>query len=283
LWLCAITDVVNIAPIELRKDVIISKEIITLDVKETLKKINSKTAFIDNSIKGYLFKRGEKHISGLGSEDFKKRYFVLKELKLSYYKTVEEYKGSSLPIGIVDLNEVNEVRETVDSNAPQNSFEIVTPARVYLFVAEDEESLILWLDSLLDTLEIRKGGVNTIINKENFNTDEVDSNERNESIRKSILFSSNVLMKSVNSFTGIATWKERYFAFLNGSIVVYDHEADLYDPDKEVLYDIGYSSILNVESSAEPKCSSHCALDFKARSLVNGDADGLKIFTLNAK
>lgn len=265
----------------MRKNVIISEGIVTRNIKETLKINNSlkNTANIDNCIQGYLFKRGEKHISGLGSEDFKKRYFVLKEFKLAYYKTNEEYKGSSLPIGMVDLNDVYDIREAWDSTAPENSFEMITASRVYLFVAEDEESLILWLDSLLDSLEIRKG----VITRVNPDNDEIFSNERKESIKSAIIYDAVVLMKSVNAYTGILTWKERYFAFINGSIVVYDNQEDLFDPDKDPLYDVHYSSILYVETSVEPKCTPNCVLDLKARSLVNGDADGIKIFTLHTK
>jgi hypothetical protein len=40
------------------------------------------------------------------------------------------------------------VRESKDVTAPENSIEIVTPSRVYLIVAEDEDEMIRWLNAL---------------------------------------------------------------------------------------------------------------------------------------
>lgn len=86
---------------------------------------------------GYLTKEG-------GSiKTWKKRYFLLKSGELTYFKD----KGGE-ELGKIPLATASAIR-LADQRKKQFCFEIVTPARVYAFIADNEEDRREWVDMLL--------------------------------------------------------------------------------------------------------------------------------------
>jgi hypothetical protein len=180
----------------------------------------------DNTIvQGYLFKKGESLAPGIGSENFRKRWFVLKDFTLWYYKSHGEARcGESLCLGSIELKSALEVREAAGFDSPENGIEICTPTRVYLLVAEDEDEQMRWLDALGDTLESRIMAVREI----NSPATPLSPRSNQESIsdrvankKKAIIFSGQLSMRSVNRLTSMVTWKDRFFVIANGKGLVF--------------------------------------------------------------
>jgi len=91
---------------------------------------------------GWLVKEG-------GSiKTWKKRYFVLKNGDLSYYKNPGEEA-----LGTISLAEATSGIEISDSKKKSYCFQIVTPNRTYLLSAESDDERKGWLDALNEARE----------------------------------------------------------------------------------------------------------------------------------
>ncbi|KAG0088735.1 hypothetical protein BGZ92_005774, partial [Podila epicladia] len=88
---------------------------------------------------GYLFKLGNKY------KTWRKKWFVLRGDKLTYYKNTKEYQ----PHGIIPLSTVIDCLQTDPvSKSKQYCLRIVTTKRSFLCSAPDEDTLLQWLDAL---------------------------------------------------------------------------------------------------------------------------------------
>ncbi|KAG8954386.1 hypothetical protein FRC04_011712 [Tulasnella sp. 424] len=95
---------------------------------------------------GYLYKKGERR------KTWKKRWFVLRQTQLSYYKTNKEYKL----LRLLPMSEVHSVT-LVSLKRHDHSFGIVTPARTYYVQAESAAEAESWVRALNDA-KARSGG-----------------------------------------------------------------------------------------------------------------------------
>eukprot|EP00029_Vermamoeba_vermiformis_P002869 TRINITY_DN13238_c0_g1_i1.p1 TRINITY_DN13238_c0_g1~~TRINITY_DN13238_c0_g1_i1.p1 ORF type:complete len:446 (-),score=139.44 TRINITY_DN13238_c0_g1_i1:132-1469(-) len=95
--------------------------------------------------KGYLTKEGEI------VKSWKKRWFVLGTETLSYYKNTKEDK----PLGVVRLKDVAKVNASSRKN--KSCLELVTSRRTYYFVADNNEELKQWKDTVQKRLDIAMG------------------------------------------------------------------------------------------------------------------------------
>ncbi|KAF9564860.1 hypothetical protein EC968_004389 [Mortierella alpina] len=88
---------------------------------------------------GYLLKFGNKY------KTWRKKWFVLRGDKLTYYKNTKEYQ----PHGIIPLSIVIDCLQTDPvSKSKQYCLRIVTAKRSFVCCAPDEDTLLQWLDVL---------------------------------------------------------------------------------------------------------------------------------------
>jgi hypothetical protein len=173
--------------------------------------------------------------AGLRMDKYRRRWFVLVDFRLSYFKSPSEASKQDLALGIIDLRSAIEVREAADHGAPVNSIEIICGnGKNYVLVGEDEDEALRWLDALSDTLESRTmlvGRITANINLMLYRftcccvraasnahevIDEKEIAKRIMKKRQSIVLEGDLSMKSVNRLTSVVTWKNRYFVIANG-------------------------------------------------------------------
>jgi RAC serine/threonine-protein kinase len=74
----------------------------------------------------------------------KKRWFILKNGILSYYKN----QGDSEPKGTIEIAIASTIRVSTDKKKKPNCFEVVTPTRIYAIFAENETDRSQWIEAL---------------------------------------------------------------------------------------------------------------------------------------
>ncbi|KAF9184297.1 hypothetical protein BGZ51_003411 [Haplosporangium sp. Z 767] len=88
---------------------------------------------------GYLLKLGNKY------KTWRKKWFVLRGDKLTYYKNTKEYQ----PHSIIPLSTIIDCLQTDPvSKSKQYCLRIVTSKRSFVCCAPDEDTLLQWLDAL---------------------------------------------------------------------------------------------------------------------------------------
>ncbi|KAF9122924.1 hypothetical protein BGW39_009401 [Mortierella sp. 14UC] len=88
---------------------------------------------------GYLLKLGNTY------KTWRKKWFVLRGDKLTYYKNTKEYQ----PLGIIPLSNIIDALQTDPvSKHKQYCLRIVTAKRSFVCCAPDEDTLLLWLDAI---------------------------------------------------------------------------------------------------------------------------------------
>ncbi|KAG0218122.1 hypothetical protein BGX33_008506 [Mortierella sp. NVP41] len=88
---------------------------------------------------GYLLKLGNTY------KTWRKKWFVLRGDKLTYYKNTKEYQ----PLGIIPLSSIIDALQTDPvSKHKQYCLRIVTAKRSFVCCAPDEDTLLLWLDAI---------------------------------------------------------------------------------------------------------------------------------------
>ncbi|KAF9372236.1 hypothetical protein BGX21_004861 [Mortierella sp. AD011] len=88
---------------------------------------------------GYLYKLGNKY------KTWRKKWFVLRGDKLTYYKNTKEYQ----PHGIIPLSTIIDCLQMDPvSKSRQYCLRIVTVKRSFVCSAPDEDTLLQWLDAL---------------------------------------------------------------------------------------------------------------------------------------
>lgn len=222
-WLAAIRDTVNAAPEAKRRDVVIATAIVNLaDVESENRAHDEEERDYDDIgaaasgsglIEGYLFKKGEIFVPGIGSEHYKRRWFILIDRKMYYWRSRSEADANdpTFALGSINLNGALEVREAMGKSAPEFCIEIVTPARVYVLVAENEELYLMWLEAVGDAIEFRTA----------FGEQATSASVRPMSTKlprrvDDIMFAGWLSKKTGNRLTGIETWKDRFFVIMNG-------------------------------------------------------------------
>ncbi|KAF9204935.1 hypothetical protein BGZ49_004674 [Haplosporangium sp. Z 27] len=88
---------------------------------------------------GYLLKFGKKY------KTWRKKWFVLRGDKLTYYKNAKEYQ----PLGIIPLSSIIDSLQTDPvSKSKQYCLRIITSKRSFVCCAPDEDTLLQWIDAL---------------------------------------------------------------------------------------------------------------------------------------
>ena len=68
-----------------------------------------------------------------------------------------------------------------------------------------------------------------------------------------------------------------------GALTYYSEQNDMFDENKDCKGEIAIANILVVETSHDPKYRTGSVFDVQARVLEGGDADGMRVFTFDAK
>eukprot|EP00128_Syssomonas_multiformis_P006222 Colp12_sorted_trinity150504_noHs@35288 len=92
---------------------------------------------------GWLTKQGGTYKS------WRKRWWVLKEKELSYFKT----EDAQDPLGTIDLTVCTAITACSAELKKPHSFSLTTPSRVYYFVADSVHDYDLWMDALHKRLD----------------------------------------------------------------------------------------------------------------------------------
>jgi hypothetical protein len=166
-------------------------------------------------LEGYLFKQSDTSRAQLINRQpaFHKRWFVLHDTELLYYKTILQAHNGERPSGNIQIRSVFNIREIDDPSAPENSIEIATTTRTYLMVAEDEEWQSRWLEALGDVIEAREEALAEIADDEN------GMKNKEEDLSKQIIHRGTLLRNSKNRITGLSSWKEFYFILTAGILI----------------------------------------------------------------
>jgi hypothetical protein len=138
------------------------------------------------------------------------------------------------------MRSANDVRESLLPTAPENSIEIISDIKNYLFVAEDDDEQMKWLDALSDCIEAKQTSET--------NTSQPSNNPDD------IKWKGTLMYKSINRITGLVTMKRRFFVIQKGYLSYYDKESDMIN-EKEPLNEISLMQISKVESYDFEKCT----------------------------
>lgn len=234
------------------------------------------------SFQGYLYKRNDRTLPKGFSPNaaFQKAYVVFRNGTLNVYHSRIEFTSSLSSYLTIPFTGVLEIREATDANVPENCFEVVTIEKVYIFAASDEDSLLVWLEALSDLLEARDMNVQegTTIGGGSIN-----EAERVKKIKDSVRFSGGLTMKSVNLYTGLATWRDRFVVISFGSLAYYSESKDVYNPEKDSINDVNLIGMVALETSRESRCATNCAFDMTAAVTKGGDDDGMRTFIFEAR
>jgi hypothetical protein len=240
-----------------------------------------------DTFQGYLFKRNDLLLpKGFSPQAaFSKVYVVLRGgFFFLYYSQIESTSGVP-PFVTVPMGEMIEVREATDAGMPENAFEIVTMEKVYTFCSTDEDSLTLWVEAISDLLEARETAVHKVgshVASDNV----VEKDDYVRAIKASISFSGGITMKSVNLYTGIVSWRDRFMVITPTSISYYSDAKDVYTPETAAINEVSLGNIIDIRTcnhSAEPRCAPLCAFEVTAYVQKGGDEDGSRVFIFESR
>eukprot|EP00605_Chrysophyceae_sp_TOSAG23-4_P000729 GSChrysophyteH1.ASY1.ANO1.813.1 assembled CDS len=240
-----------------------------------------------DTFQGYLYKRNDLLLpKGFSPQaGFIKVYVILRQGFLFLYHTQIETTSGVPPFQTVSIAEVIQVHEATDAGMPENAFEVVTVEKVFTFCATDEDSLILWIEAFSDLLEARDGILQKVTGHVQDNGN-VRQDAYVEAIKKSIVFSGGITMKSVNLYTGLVTWRDRFVVITRSALSYYDDAKDVYNPDATSINDVGLANVMNIETcnhERETRCAPLCAFEVTAFVTKGGDEDGTRVFVFETR
>ena len=217
--------------------------------------------------KSYMLKKGEKKSNSLiGSETLRRRYFVLSGALLFYYKDTIDCD----PLGVIDLRYSRDIRlSTNDTNLKRTefAFEILSDNRVYSLATENEESLNYWMDAIAMAIDAFGGHV------------EEDTGREAPLINLEDIIKEGFLKQYITKDTLISgvtkLWKTRYIQITNEKIVLYENEADAFDPQIDPVLVLDSSLILKVNTivlDEDTKSTKYDKVDFDHFNAFEVDA-----------
>jgi hypothetical protein len=106
------------------------------------------------------------------------------------------------------------------------------------------------------------------------------------SIKKAIIFSGGMTMKSVNLYTGIVTWRDRFIVVTRGALSYYGDAKDVYNVEAESIGEINLINILQINTCGpdkESRCAPRCAFELRAFVTKGGDSDDTRTFVFEAR
>lgn len=90
---------------------------------------------------------------GAVMKNWKRRFFVLTEVSLGYYKTIEEAE----PIRSISVGDMSSCAPTREIAGRDHMFEVVTPSRTYYIQVETEEEVEEWVTAFKSVLRTVRG------------------------------------------------------------------------------------------------------------------------------
>ena len=308
-WLVAIEDLVSKSPkLTVPPGLLpFSREIEKVDTDHAIASDGSKRFFevygdgnneqeeADCTFKGYLYKRNDLLLpKGFSPQaGFAKVWVQLENLTIYIYRSQIEVQSGVLPFLTLPLGIVIEVQEATDAGVPENSFEVVTVEKVFIFSATDEDAMLLWVEAMSDMIEARDTAVNQMskITKgsaalTSLGIKSTQMDDYVQQIKKAIVFSGGVTMKSVNFYTGIVSWRDRFIVLTPASLAYYGDAKDVFTPDVESIADIHLGNIQYLSTCSpekEAKVQRYCAFEMTAFVNKGGDNNKMRIFVFEAR
>ncbi|ODV95203.1 hypothetical protein PACTADRAFT_33781 [Pachysolen tannophilus NRRL Y-2460] len=143
----------------------------TNDIEE-IKKLNKEQIENPNKliVSSYLHKKSSKY------HNYKKRWFVLRNCQLSYYKDSQEHK----PLGVI--NGSNLLSFNVDDNTNHHHsnkyyFKIHTSHKEFQLYAEDKDTMQRWVAGLRSVIDYNNESFEEVLEPENKSHEDEDENE----------------------------------------------------------------------------------------------------------
>lgn len=167
-------------------------------------------------IQGYLYKRLERPGTGGSKAEYVKRWFSLKDHSLTCYKSSSESRGHAFALEYINIHQALAVHEASEILAPDNSFEVVLPSITMLFVAEDEEEMMNWLEAIGDILEAREQVVPVDASENDSKSRSENSKTRIGKLQDAVMFSGELQMKRFNRLTQKMVWRDRFIVIAAG-------------------------------------------------------------------
>lgn len=288
-WFSSVKDAVNLAPLNTREHidfpVTFEKFVSKTPVNNTLEDLNADLTSSENLFEGFVFKEKDgfnRSDQSINNIRFRNRFVVLRDHEILYFRTRHESSNRSLALGRIKLINIVEVRESSDSSAPENSFEIITMNQIHLFFCATEDEMVRWIDIISDALESKNDAEirSSVIN---YGRDSVigmgNINDRRTAIGSDVIFSGALSLKSYAPDTSVS-YCEYFFVIARGSLSYYASEDEFYDPDGEALADIALDNITSVASNMTDKQLLGKCFDVTVLSRVGGDDNGIRVLTL---
>jgi len=214
----------------------------TRDRKATFSQFSSSMA----KTQGWMYKKGDVGSLGIRNSTFRKRYFVLNQAELCYYKTKAQVEEGT-PTGVVALRRVIEVRESQTTWA-ENGIDLVTKNRVYTVVPETDEETNVWLDALQEAVDIIDDNVDSLLPPD----EDAAQEKLRDEIKASLQKHGEMTKLTGNRLTGIPSWKARYFALAGPVLSYYEKEEDIYNEESDALGTLNMHQVTKVQSSNHP-------------------------------
>ena len=222
-------------------------------VKTDFSQFGSQTA----KVQGWMHKKGD--VSGpLGIKNttFKRRYFVLNQTELCYYRTHAQSLDGT-PTGVVRLRTVKTVAWSGTTWA-ENAIDLITNKRKYTIAPETDAEASNWMDALSEAVDMLAGTADD----STLPPDEDAAAEKlREEIKSSLAKAGNLTKLTGNKLSGIDTWKERYFALSGAVLSYYLKEEDLYNEDADARGTISMAKATKIVSSEHPETKAGVACD----------------------
>ena len=244
------------------------------------------------SFKGYLYKRNDLLLpKGFSPQaGFAKVWVELQHLTMHVYRNQIEVESGVKPFSLIPLVSVIEVHEATDAGVPENSFEVVTTDKVYIFSATDEDAMLLWIEAMSDMMEVREtaiqeGWAGTMTTSANASKN-APTDSYIQQIKNAIVFSGGVTMKSVNLYTGIVSWRDRFLVLTSGSLAYYGDAKDVFSVEADSIGEVNLVNILSIQTcspESEPKVQKSCAFELSAYVTKGGDEKNTRVFIFECR
>jgi hypothetical protein len=208
---------------------------------------------------GWMYKKGDVSKStGVRNSTYRRRFFVLQQAELCYYKTrAQSLEGT--PTGVIPLRRVTDVNWSMTTWA-ENGIDLITPRRQFTVVPESEEDAQMWFDALVEAVDIVQDGTDDSA----LPPDEDAAQEKLQAEIKASLSKSGSLSKLTgNRLTGGTSWKTRFFALSGSVLSYYEKEADLYNEDVDALGSVNMQTVALIKTSNHPEVDWKRAIELK--------------------
>jgi len=218
--------------------------------------------------KSYMLKKGEKKSNSLiGSENLRRRYFILAGAFLMYYKDTIDCD----PLGVIDLRYSRDIRlSTNDINirSTEFAFEILSDNRVYSLATENEKSLNYWMHAIAMAIDAFGGHID-----EDAIDGETPFVKSADIIKEGFL--KQYIVKDTLMGNETKIWKSRYVLITKDNIVIYENEADVFSSSISPISTLATEMVLKLFTivvDEETKSDKYAKHDFDHYNAFEVDA-----------